>query len=181
MSLKYLTRRTALNATTKNPALCNFNHLRSIPRAWLIRRSKHDPKLKSVRATDRIKLWNIVPGDQIRLRGDEDSKIHEVLSINRLSNRVFLKGPGNVCPEISSPSAFVLTQSPRRHKLRQTGNLRQGRMFITHDASSMSETLNCPLRMTLRVFQSCKRLCHFYNSVVFIISSGHVIVCLLRV
>jgi hypothetical protein len=102
MSLKYLTRRTALNATTKNPALCNFNHLRSIPRAWLIRRSQIDPKLKSVRAADRIKFWNVVPGDQIRLRGDKDGTIHEVLSINRLSNRVFLKGPANVRARISS-------------------------------------------------------------------------------
>ena len=96
-----------MNATTKNPALSNFNHLRSIPRAWLIRRSKHDPKLKSVRPTDRIKFWNIVPGDQIRLR-DEDSTIHEVLSINRLSNRVFLKGPANVCAKFASPSALHL-------------------------------------------------------------------------
>ena len=102
MSLKHLTRRTALNATTKNPALTNFNHLRSIPRAWLVRRSKHDPKLKSVRATDRIKFWNIVSGDRIRLRGDGDSTIHEVLSINRLSNRVFLKGPTTVRAKISS-------------------------------------------------------------------------------
>ena len=157
MSLKYLTKRTALNATTKNPALCNFNHLRSIPRAWLIRRSKNDPKLKSVRATDRIKFWNIVPGDHIRLRGDEDSTIHEVLSINRLSNRVFLKGSGNVCVKIS-PLAFALTLSSQRLKLGQVGNRRQGRMFITHDASSILETLNCLLMVTLRVFQSCKRL-----------------------
>jgi hypothetical protein len=91
MSLRYLTQRTALSATTQNPALTNFNHLRRIPRAWLIRRSKHDPKLKSVRPADRIKWWNIVPGDQIRLRGDKEATIHEVLSINRLSNRVFLK------------------------------------------------------------------------------------------
>jgi len=91
MSLKYLTKRNALNATTKLGITTNFNHLRSIPRAWLIRRSKHDPKLKSVRPSDRIKWWNIVPGDQIRLRGDPDSTLHEVLSINRLSNRVFLK------------------------------------------------------------------------------------------
>ena len=103
MSLKYLTRRTAINATTKNPALSNFNHLRSFPRAWLIRRSKHDPKLKSVRPTDRIKFWNIVPGDHIRLRGDGDDTIHEVLSINRLSNRVFLKGPATVRGKFSSP------------------------------------------------------------------------------
>jgi hypothetical protein len=91
MSLKYLTRRNALNATTKLGITTHFNHLRSIPRAWLIRRSKHDPKLKSVRPADRIKWWNIVPGDQICLRGDPDSALHEVLSINRLSNRVFLK------------------------------------------------------------------------------------------
>ncbi|KAF8165081.1 hypothetical protein B0H34DRAFT_687721 [Crassisporium funariophilum] len=95
-SLKYFTRRAALGATTKNPALSNLNHLRSIPRAWLLRQTKHDPKIKSVRVGDRIKFWNIVPGDHIRLRGDEDSTIHEVLSINRLSNRVFLKGSTNV-------------------------------------------------------------------------------------
>lgn len=83
--------RTALGAATQSPATTNFNHLRSIPRAWLIRRTRHDPKLKSVRAQDRIKWWNIVPGDQIRLRGDREGTIHEVLSINRLSNRVFLK------------------------------------------------------------------------------------------
>ncbi len=91
MSLRYLNRRTALNAATQSTATTNFNHLRSLPRAWLIRRTKHDPKLKAVRTQDRIKWWNITPGDQIRLRGDRESIIHEVLSINRLSNRVFLK------------------------------------------------------------------------------------------
>jgi hypothetical protein len=90
-SLKYLTRTAAFNATTKNPTTTNFNHLKSFPRAWLIRKSKFEPRLKSVRPADRIKWWNIVPGDNIRLRGDKDSTIHEVLSINRLSNRVFLK------------------------------------------------------------------------------------------
>ncbi|KAF9057464.1 hypothetical protein BJ165DRAFT_1420597 [Panaeolus papilionaceus] len=90
-SLKYFTRRSALNAATKFVATTDFNHLRSFPRAWLIRRTKHDPKLKSVRPADRIKWWNIVPGDRICLRGDADKTVHEVLSINRLSNRVFLK------------------------------------------------------------------------------------------
>ena len=89
--LKYLTRKTAFQATTKNPATTHFNHLKSFPRAWLIRTNKFDPRIKSVRPADRIKWWNIVPGDQIRLRGDEESVVHEVLSINRLSNRVFLK------------------------------------------------------------------------------------------
>ncbi|KAF8192531.1 hypothetical protein BJ912DRAFT_962282 [Pholiota molesta] len=103
MSLRYLTQRTALSATTQNPALTNFNHLRRIPRAWLIRRSKHDPKLKSVRPADRIKWWNIVPGDQIRLRGDKEATIHEVLSINRLSNRVFLKNTAAAPKDASQP------------------------------------------------------------------------------
>ena len=47
--------------------------------------------MKSVKPKDRIKWWNIVPGDQVRLLGDTEGTIHEVLSINRLSNRVFLK------------------------------------------------------------------------------------------
>lgn len=95
-SLKYFTRRSALNAATKFVATTDFNHLRSFPRAWLIRRTKHDPKLKSVRPADRIKWWNIVPGDRICLRGDADKTVHEVLSINRLSNRVFLKNTQTV-------------------------------------------------------------------------------------
>jgi len=97
MSLKYLTRRTAISATTKSPSVTNFNHVRSFPRAWLVRHSKHDPRLKSVRPQDRIKYWNIVPGDQIRLRGDAEDNVHEVLSVNRISNRVFVKGAAQVC------------------------------------------------------------------------------------
>ncbi|KAH9482483.1 hypothetical protein JR316_0004583 [Psilocybe cubensis] len=90
-SLKYFTKKSVLSAATQSSVTTHFNHLRPIPRAWVIRRSKYDPKIKSVRPADRIKWWNIAPGDQIRLRGDPESIIHEVLSINRLSNRVFLK------------------------------------------------------------------------------------------
>lgn len=96
MSLKYFTRRTAIDATTTSPYLTNLNHLLPIPKAWLKRRSIYDPKLKSVRTRDRIRYWNIVPGDQIRIRGDKTNALHEVLSINRLSNRVFVKGGANV-------------------------------------------------------------------------------------
>ncbi|CAA7260274.1 unnamed protein product [Cyclocybe aegerita] len=103
MSLQYLTRKTALTATTKNPLTTNFNHLRSFPRAWLNRRTKHDPKLKSVRPADRIKWWNIVPGDQICLRGDTEGTVHEVLSINRLSNRVFLKNTSSPSKDSAAP------------------------------------------------------------------------------
>jgi len=54
-----------------------------------------DPLIKSVRPKDRIKYWNVVPGDQIRLLGDKKNTLHEVLSINRISNRVFVKGVVN--------------------------------------------------------------------------------------
>jgi len=103
MSLRYFTRRTAIDATTTSPYLTNFNHLKTIPKAWRKRGSLYDPKLKSVRTPDRIRQWNIVPGDQIRLRGDPTNALHEVLSINRLSNRVFVKGASNVCPRLLSP------------------------------------------------------------------------------
>ncbi|TFK29246.1 hypothetical protein FA15DRAFT_632108 [Coprinopsis marcescibilis] len=95
MSLKYFSRRTAIDATTNNPFLTNWNHLLTIPKAWRRRNALYDPKLKSVRTRDRIRCWNIVPGDQIRIRGDDSKTLHEVLSINRLSNRVFVKGAVN--------------------------------------------------------------------------------------
>lgn len=95
-SLKYFTRRAAIDATTTSPYTTNLNHLLTVPKAWRVRRSIYDPKLKSVRTPDRIRFWNVVPGDQIRIRGDKTNTLHEVLSINRLSNRVFVKGAVNV-------------------------------------------------------------------------------------
>jgi hypothetical protein len=53
-------------------------------------------------------------------------------------------------------------------------------MFITHDASSILESLSCLRRVALQAFESRKSLYFFYKYVVFIISSRHV-VCLLRV
>ncbi|KAJ3548832.1 hypothetical protein NMY22_g1112 [Coprinellus aureogranulatus] len=94
-SLKYFTRRAAIDATTTSPYTTNLNHLLTVPKAWRVRRSIYDPKLKSVRTRDRIRFWNVVPGDQIRIRGDKTNTLHEVLSINRLSNRVFVKGAVN--------------------------------------------------------------------------------------
>jgi hypothetical protein len=55
-----------------------------------------DPIIKSAKPKDRIKYWNIVPGDQVRIRGEESKTIYEVMSINRLSNQVRLKVPSSV-------------------------------------------------------------------------------------
>lgn len=92
MPINPFTRRELLRVTTTLPWTTDFRHLGAIPRFWLKRTSVRDPAIKSVRPSERIKWWNIVPGDQIRLLGDKSNTLHEVLSINRISNRVFVKG-----------------------------------------------------------------------------------------
>jgi hypothetical protein len=87
-----LSRVQVLRATTTSPWTKDFRHLLPIPRRWTKRVTFKNPHIKVVAPQQRIKYWNIVPGDRIRVRGEPEGTIHEVLSINRLSNRVFLKG-----------------------------------------------------------------------------------------
>jgi len=54
-----------------------------------------DPIIKSAKPKDRIKYWNIVPGDQVRISGEETKTIYEVMSINKLRNQVRLKVPSS--------------------------------------------------------------------------------------
>jgi hypothetical protein len=70
--------------------------MKPIPRHWTKRMTFKDPSVKPINPQDRIKYWNIVPGDQISLLGDRNKALHEVLSINKLTNRVYLKGAQNV-------------------------------------------------------------------------------------
>ncbi|KAF9008806.1 hypothetical protein BDQ17DRAFT_1397967 [Cyathus striatus] len=90
MSLRYFNRQNVLDAVTTSPFTTNFRHLLPIPTKWLMER---DRKMKRVQVKDRIKHWNIVPGDQIRILGDKKNTLREVLSINRMTNRVYVKGP----------------------------------------------------------------------------------------
>jgi len=87
-----LTRQQLIHGAVNSPWTTNFRHMEGFPKKWLKRTSMRDPKIKSVRPKDRIKYWNVVPGDQIRLLGDKTNTLHEVLSINKVSNRVFVKG-----------------------------------------------------------------------------------------
>lgn len=48
--------------------------------------------IKAAKPQDRIKYWNIVPGDRVRIIGDKGGQVQEVAKINKLSNRVYLKG-----------------------------------------------------------------------------------------
>ncbi|KAI0317744.1 hypothetical protein OF83DRAFT_1058118 [Amylostereum chailletii] len=80
------------NAAMSFPFTRDFNHLKNFPRHWLKRFSFSDPNVKASKPKDRIKYWNIVPGDQVRVVGDAQDKILEVSKINRITNRVYLKG-----------------------------------------------------------------------------------------
>ena len=84
------TRQQVAQAWTKSPLTKDFRHLLPLPLYWQIRRSRLDPVTKFTKTKDRIKYWNIVPGDQIRLRNDRSGKIYQVNQINRLTNRVSL-------------------------------------------------------------------------------------------
>ncbi|KAH9978093.1 hypothetical protein BGW80DRAFT_1165908 [Lactifluus volemus] len=79
-------------AVTSNPWTKDFRHLQSFPVNYLKRYSFKDMRVRAAKPKDRIKYWNIVPGDRVRIRGDKDGKILEVAKINKLSNFIYLKG-----------------------------------------------------------------------------------------
>ncbi|KAF9268242.1 hypothetical protein L218DRAFT_954604 [Marasmius fiardii PR-910] len=95
MPLQRLTRYDIIEAITKSPWTTNFRHL--LPVTKRIKRSLERPSWKTfskkvAETRDRIKYWNIVPGDQIRLLGDTRGTLQEVLAINKLRNRVYVRG-----------------------------------------------------------------------------------------
>lgn len=76
-----------------SPFTKDFRHVSAvIPRAWRKDRTTfYMPRVKDVKPKDRIKYWNIVPGDQVRVMGDAEGLVHEVSGINKYTNRVYLK------------------------------------------------------------------------------------------
>lgn len=91
-----LTRQQLVHGAFTSPWTTNFRHMEGFPKKWRKRLTFQDPVIKSVRPKDRIKYWNVVPRDQIRLLGDKTNTLYEVLSINKVSNRVFVKGTSSV-------------------------------------------------------------------------------------
>ena len=87
----------ALNAATASPWTRDLRHVNPkaiFPRWYAPRVTFRDPSLKTVPPKDRIKWWNIVPGDQVRVLGAKGPKalaVREVWRINKLNNRVLLK------------------------------------------------------------------------------------------
>ncbi|KAH9963225.1 hypothetical protein BC827DRAFT_1357661 [Russula dissimulans] len=98
-----LTAAQVRSAITSNPWTKDFRHMQPFPLSYLKRYSLTDMSVKAVKPHDRIKYWNIVPGDRIRITGDKEGKVLEVAKINKLSNRVYLKGATkNVCGYVGS-------------------------------------------------------------------------------
>ncbi|PIL36731.1 hypothetical protein GSI_00420 [Ganoderma sinense ZZ0214-1] len=87
-----ITSRELAYAATTGSFMRNFRHLLPVPR-FMVR----GPFLpgqsvpKDTKPKDRIKYWNIVPGDFIKIRGETNGPVHEVHRVNKLSNRVILK------------------------------------------------------------------------------------------
>jgi hypothetical protein len=98
LSVMVLFKKEVLGSWTAAPWTFNFRHLLPSNRHWAKRFSFKESALKSVRPRDRIKYWNIVPGDQVRIIGQQEGTIYEVLAINRFRNLVGLKVPSTVCP-----------------------------------------------------------------------------------
>jgi len=82
-------------AWTTSPYTKSFRHLLPYNLNYERRVTFRDPIVKSMKPKDRIKYWNIVPGDQVRVCGEESKTVYEVLSINKLSNQVRLKIPSS--------------------------------------------------------------------------------------
>ena len=93
---RMLGKNEVFQAWTTSPYTKSFRHLLPYNRHWERRMTFRDPIIKSAKPKDRIKYWNLVPGDQVRIRGEESKTIYEVLSINKLSNQIRLKVPSSV-------------------------------------------------------------------------------------
>jgi len=87
-----LTAAQVRGAITSNPWTKDFRHLQPFPINYLKRYVFRDILVKAAKPHDRIKYWNIVPGDRVRVIGDKEGKVLEVSKINKLSNCVYLKG-----------------------------------------------------------------------------------------
>lgn len=81
----------ARRAATASPWTKELRHLEPLPKHWSDRRKVPGALQNVTRPKDRIKWWNIVPGDQVKIRNSRINEILEVAQINKLTNMVYLK------------------------------------------------------------------------------------------
>lgn len=80
---------------TSSPVTSNFRHLLPVNKR-LLRKDFEGRQVKAVPAKERIKWWNIVPGDQVRVVAEKATPVRSVLGINKISNRVFVQSDKKV-------------------------------------------------------------------------------------
>lgn len=122
----------------------NFRHL-----VQLQRRKKLPgiQERKSVPVKDRIKWWNIVPGDRVRLMTDKENRLHEVKGINKYWNRVYVDNEKSVrikslLKYLFSPDSYTLLLLRRgKSILKRTSNLLLSKTYIILVSSYILETL----------------------------------------
>ena len=94
---RFASRQEAKRIFTTSKVTTNFRHLLPVAKPkHIVTPNPLDKSQRAVSPKDRIKWWNIVPGDQVRVMADNDNVVREVLAVNKLSNRVFLKDYSNV-------------------------------------------------------------------------------------
>jgi hypothetical protein len=96
----------------------NFDHLLPNSRIVLYP-DRRQSDINVVPVKHRIKWWNIVPGDQVRVRGKESEGVKEVFAINKYANRVYLKNLQQPV-SFSSLRVIALALSWNNYRLRQT-------------------------------------------------------------
>ena len=86
--------------TTRSPVTKDIRHILPLPS-----RERSSSELagipggakRIVQTKDRVKWWNIVPGDQVRVMADKMGLVREVLGVNKISNRVYVQNERKVC------------------------------------------------------------------------------------
>ena len=89
---RFASRQEAKRIFTTSKVTTNFRHLLPVAKPkHIVTPNPLDKSQRAVSPKDRIKWWNIVPGDHVRVIGDPDDAIHEVSATNKYTNRVYLK------------------------------------------------------------------------------------------
>lgn len=94
---KLVPRSTATKIFVTSQVTADFRHLLPVPK--LRRHQPPNPLEKAkepVFPKDRIKWWNIVPGDKVRVMAEKDGSVREVKGINKFNNRVYVEGDKKV-------------------------------------------------------------------------------------
>ncbi|KAJ7755652.1 hypothetical protein DFH07DRAFT_821313 [Mycena maculata] len=105
---KYL--RDTLRQGTRIPWTTNFDHMRTIPKKirnvskWQSDAFNPNSRDNLVIPRERVKFWNIVPGDRVRVRGRYGNVLRDVFRIRRLENIVEFHMPADREPDAGYPA-----------------------------------------------------------------------------